>query len=113
MSIVYTLDIREIKISPQVDDKTDVVVSVGWAYVGSDGERTAAFGGETPFSYTPGDPFTPYEDLTKDQVEKWVIDSWGEDQLKAYQDTISDQLSVRTIVSPWSVTTQDPEPISD
>lgn len=48
----------------------NVVVTAGWRCNGSLGEHSATAYGSVSFS-APGDPFTPFEDLTQAQVLGW------------------------------------------
>lgn len=101
MAITYTLNITEMQVVPQAEGQTDVVVNVGWAYVGSDGTNTAAFGGTTPVTYTQGSAFTPYAELTQEQVAGWVLAAWGPEQTEMQQQAIAKHLKVRNAPLPW------------
>lgn len=71
---------------PQEDGHTDVVLTAHWQCVGTDPNgkhNTAQDGalieipviscvyGATTFTYDPQSPFTPYQDLTQEQVLNW------------------------------------------
>jgi len=101
MAITYTLKITDIRVSPQANGQTDVVTSVGWAYVGTDGANTAAFGGTTDITYTQGNPFVPYSQLTQDQVVGWVLGAWTPDQTQERQAAIAEQLNAVPATPPW------------
>lgn len=59
---------------PVEGDLTNVVVTAGWRCNGEEqGQNTTAYG-SCSFP-TPGDPFTPYADLTQDQVLGWCWDN--------------------------------------
>ena len=45
MAIIYTLKVTEMVCAPQASGETDVVINVGWAYLGTDGTNTGSFGG--------------------------------------------------------------------
>jgi hypothetical protein len=102
MAITYTLNVTQIMVAPQLDGETDVVVKVGWVYVGNDGTNTAAFGGSTDIVYDPKDPFVPYADLTPAEVEEWVLAAWPPEQLQAQQDAIAAQLATPALPLPWN-----------
>jgi len=57
--------------------QTNVVVKVHWKVSGSDANNNGYCQKNTSFTYAPGDPFTPYADLTETQVLGWVQDSLG------------------------------------
>lgn len=72
MAITYTWDITNIRKAPQLEGMTDVLVHVRWTKTGTDENgTTGVFQGATPLSPPSGD-FTPYEELTKEQVLGWV-----------------------------------------
>lgn len=108
MTITYALNITELQVAPQAEDQTDVVINVGWAYVGTDGTNSASFGGTTALTYTQGNPFTPYNQLTMEQVSGWVLGAWTPDQTAAQQDAIAAQLALVSPPLPWA----PPEPAS-
>jgi len=101
MPITYSIKINQIDVKPMDGAVENIVVCVHWAYIGSDETNSAGFGGSTNFSYTQGDPFTPYADLTEDQVKGWVSGSFSEDQLALMQNAINQQLEVTPRKFPW------------
>jgi len=74
MATMIDWTISQLDCKPQEDGETDVVVTAHYQCTGVDGDYTAQVYGTAGFTYTPGDPFTPYADLTQDQVLNWV---WG------------------------------------
>ena len=72
MAVTYTWDITDIKKASQLDGLTDVVVHIRWKKTGTDEKGTTGeFVGATPLTASSGS-FTPYEDLTKEQVLGWI-----------------------------------------
>ena len=63
--------IETLWVKPQEDDHTDVVVTAGWRCNGEDETYTATVYGTASFTLESTDPFTPYEDLTQEQVLDW------------------------------------------
>jgi hypothetical protein len=57
-------------VKPVEGEYTDVVVQADWVCVASEGGFSPYVYGVATFT-TPGDPFTPYQDLTQDQVLEW------------------------------------------
>ena len=57
---------------PQVDGQTDVVVNVLFTVAGIDGQYKANIDGSQECTLTPGQAFTPYDQLTQDQVIGWL-----------------------------------------
>ena len=85
---------------PQVDGQTDVVVNAMWTVTGVDGQYTAEIGGNSQFTITQGEGFTPYADLTEAQVIGWI----PENQIESAQACVQGQLDsmVNPPVSPTS-----------
>ena len=73
---------------PQVDGQTDVVVNAQWTVTGVDGEYTADIGGNSQFTITQGEGFTPYADLTQAQVIGWI----PENQIASAQACVQGQI---------------------
>ena len=56
--------------TPPSADPSECVITAGWRCNGVDGEYTGTVYGTCSFP-GPGDPYTPYADLTQDQVLGW------------------------------------------
>jgi len=68
MTPVWTISALDCK--PQEGDLTDVVITAHWSCTGTQDDKTVSVYATCSFSQ-PGDPFTPYADLTQDQVLGW------------------------------------------
>ena len=79
MSISYTWTVENMSSQVQLDGYTDVVVQVAWSCTGTDGTYFATIPGLTRVTFGGGPDFTPYADLTEEQVLTWVWSS-GVDQ---------------------------------
>lgn len=84
----FTTTITAMYTLTQVEGQTDVVVNAQWQVTGVDGEYTADIGGNSQFTITQGAGFTPYADLTQDQVIGWIPES----QLTSAQQCVQGQL---------------------
>ena len=71
----FTTIITAMDTLPQVDGETNVVVNVLYQVTGVDGEYTANIGGNQPMTIQQGASFTPYADLTEEQVIGWLYPS--------------------------------------
>jgi hypothetical protein len=73
MAIIYTFDPTELDIAPSLDGLTDVVTRVRYNYTGveQDSGVSSLFVGATPVP-APSAGFTPFEDLTEDEVISWL-----------------------------------------
>ena len=57
---------------PEHQGEPNVVISAGWRLNGVDSDYTATAYSSASFTLDPETPFTPYADLTQDQVLGWV-----------------------------------------
>lgn len=96
MANTYRWVITQLTCVPQQYGKTDVVINAAWEEIGSNGAYTASVSGTSFLTYTPGSPFTPYPDLTQDQVIGWVQASLGPEQCAALNASLDQQLSQQT-----------------
>ena len=70
--------IERLLVKPTEGDKTDVVITADWRCNGTDGTYSGTCYGSASFA-PPTGSFTPYEDLTQDQVLGWCFSN-GVDQ---------------------------------
>jgi len=80
MANTYTWVIEAMDCVPQEDGLTDVVMTIHWRQNATDGTYDATVYGTVGVTYTPGSPFTPYADLTRQQVIGWTQDALGTEQ---------------------------------
>jgi hypothetical protein len=102
MATTITWTISQLDCKPQEDGETDVVVTAHWQCTGVDGAYNGQIYGATGFTYTPGNPFTPYDELTQEQVLEWVWDAGvNKDETEAAVETqIQNQINPPIIVPP-------------
>lgn len=72
MATTFNWTVTQMDCYPQAEGETDVVFVVHWTCAGVDGGYTAAIYNTCPVTYTAGTPYTPYADLTQEQVLGWV-----------------------------------------
>jgi hypothetical protein len=105
--ITYTWIIDQLYVYPQADGYTDVVVTAVSSLVGTNGTQGSSVGGiQTTFS-PPTDKFTPYAELTEDEVIGWVINTLGPAGVAQYESIIEQAINVPPPVPvpqplPWS-----------
>jgi len=111
MANTYTWVITAMDAYPQQAGQTDVVFTVHWTLNGTDGNgHNGSVYGTVGVTYTAGEPFTPYAQLTQAQVTGWVTAALGAEQVAAYEANISAQIENQinpTVVSPalpWTST---------
>lgn len=68
-TIVWT--ISQLDCIPQENGHSDVVVTAHWQCTGTSGQYSAQVYGSTSFTLQQGSNFTPYNELTQDQVLGW------------------------------------------
>jgi hypothetical protein len=104
-TITWLIEAMDCK--PQEGDLTDVVITAHWRCNGTDGTLNATVYGTCSFSQPEGD-FTPYEQLTQDQVLGWCWNA-GVDKA-ATESNIDTQIAnqvkppIITPPLPWSAT---------
>lgn len=105
MTITYTWTIDSLPNYPFADGEQNVVFQVNWTLTGTDGTYTASEQGSTGVNYVVGQPYTPYNQLTKEQVLSWVQSAMTSETLALYQKWISDsiqqQKNEEIIPLPW------------
>jgi len=108
MSITYTWTINAMDAYPTYESQTDVVFIVHWTLNGTDGTHNGSVYGTVGVTYEAGSPFTPYADLTQDQVIGWVTSALGAEQVAEYEANVSQQIAdqanppVVTPALPWA-----------
>ena len=108
MSVTNTWIIEQMNCYPQSEGQTDVVFTVHWRVNATDGTYNATSYGTVGVTYMAGLPYTPYADLTQDQVVEWVQGSIGAEQVANIEaglaTNIANQVNppVVTPKLPWS-----------
>lgn len=106
MTTLYSWTINSLPNYPQYEGQTDVVFVVNWTLTGTDGQYTASEQGSVQSIYISGQPFTPYDQLTEEQVLGWVTSSVSEQTLNIYKESIdrniAQQKEIQILPLPWS-----------
>jgi hypothetical protein len=79
---------------PQVGPLTDVVVTAHWCLTGTDGVYVARTQGAVSFALEPDQPFTPYDELTEEQVVGWVQGVFGPAYTQGLEDNITREVEL-------------------
>ncbi len=93
--------IKQLSVKKTEGSLSDVVVAANWSCRASDGTYSAVLTGCTNFA-PPSGEFTPYEDLTQDQVLGWCFAN-GVDQAAIEANVtqqINDQINPPVIAPP-------------
>jgi hypothetical protein len=105
--ITYIWTITQLDCLPTSPEGADYVTTAHWQCNGTDGTYNGSVYSTTAFTVVQGPDFTPYEDLTQDQVLGWIWSSGvDKDSAELAVDTqIQNQINP-PIVSPplpWAV----------
>lgn len=103
MSTTYTWNVNSMECYPQYESQTNVVFNVTWTATGDNGTYIRSVSQKTPVTYTAGSPYTPYAQLTNEQVIGWVQTALGTDGVQAVYASIDDQIlnPVSVYPLPW------------
>jgi hypothetical protein len=88
----YTWKVTSMSVLPQQGGETDVVVIAVYDVAGVQDKTTANMGGVQQFTYTGG-AFTPYQDLTEEQVVGWIQSALGENGVNSIYACIDGQIN--------------------
>ncbi len=72
MATEITWLVGQLDCVPQTAEGADFVVTVHWSCNGVDGDYVGSVYSTCSFSVVQGEAFTPYDQLTQDQVLGWV-----------------------------------------
>jgi hypothetical protein len=107
MATTINWNIVQLNCYPDKDGLTDVVFTVHWDCTGVDGEYNGRVYGSCGVTLDPEAPYTPYEDLTQDQVLDWVWASVDKDETETSVQAQIESQKNPTVVTPplpWSST---------
>lgn len=92
MAITYTWSVVQMDCYPEYEQEADVVFNVHWTMNGVDGEYTGSVYGSQSLTLDSGSTFTPYADLTEEQVVGWVKAAMGEEQVLSLEANVAHQI---------------------
>ena len=115
MAVSYFWTINPLEAYPTASGESDVVFTAHWQLHATEEVDGTTYNaqsiGTQGLTYTSGSAFTPFEELTLEQVQGWVENAMGTgsvDNMKAGLATqIANQINppVVTLQSPWLTTT--------
>ena len=85
---------------PEEAGQTDVVFQVNWQCQAIDGTYQANSFGSVPVTYQAGTPFTPYDQLTQEQVWGWINPSINRPEVEANLQLLIDAEKNPAVVTP-------------
>lgn len=84
-------------------DLNDIVITIHWRYAATKDEVSTDTYGATAIPLPTGEDFTPYEELTKEQVVGWLEATLDVEEM---QQNLESQLDL--LINPTNVTLQPP-----
>jgi hypothetical protein len=95
MAVAYTWSVLNMDAYPQQDGFQNVVCTIHWVCNGIDNGLTGTSPGATGVALDPAQPFTPYNQLTQDQVLSWVFASLGEQGVANVESDVAAQIAYK------------------
>jgi len=71
-TISYTWRIEQLEVAPEEGELTDVVHTIHWRLLATDGDHTVDTYGSVPLGLPDSSDFTNYPDLTSEIVTAWL-----------------------------------------
>jgi hypothetical protein len=97
----FNWEISQLNCYPQAEGQTDVVFTVHWRLTGTDGTYSGTVYSTCGVTYVAGTPYTPYANLTQNQVLQWIWASGvDKDSAEAAVQTQIDNAKNPPVVSP-------------
>ncbi len=104
MAVVNTWNVVQMDAYPEFEGETDCVFNVHWTLTGEEDGYTGSVYGSVGVTLDPESPFTPYANLTLEQVVGWVKDALGEETVAAMEanvaQQIQDQINPKVVTPP-------------
>lgn len=89
-------DVLTLTCYPEFQGEADVVFNVGWSVSATEtvGEQTYTgyVSNNIDLELDPETPFTPYNELTKEQVIGWVKNALGQESVSLYEANVMQQI---------------------
>lgn len=107
MTITYNWEFPTLRVKLSQTNLQNVVYLVDWVYSGKNiaGNQVSSYGQVTVSAPDPA-KFTPFEQLTKAQVQGWVENVLGQERIDAMKNSIARQL--QEITAPTEAARQSP-----
>jgi len=101
MATTFTWSVTQMDCYPQTEGQTDVVFCCHWRLTGTDGIYSGTVYSTCGVTYEAGTPYTPYANLTQDQVLGWIWASGvDKDSAEAAVQTQIDNQITPPVISP-------------
>ena len=107
MDINYDWNFNPLESYPTASGETDVVFMVHWQLYATTGSYKASNIGTQVVIYESGSSFVPFNELTKEIVQTWIVSSMGETRINqmtaSLEQNILNQINPPILVqqAPW------------
>ena len=115
---VFTLTITDMMAYPEYQGNPNYVYQINWSYKGDDGTFSTAMSGSTNVPESDPQSFTPYNELTKEQVEAWIQEYTDPAIWPDFESKISGWITAQytppvvTPPLPWTQESTEPAPVT-
>lgn len=92
MATTYNWNIVQMDAYPEKNGLMDVVFQVHWTLVGTDNTFIGTVYGSCDVTLDESVTYTPYNELTHEQVVGWVIETLGAEQVTSLETNIATQI---------------------
>ena len=106
--ITYSWTITALNSYPEYQGEQDVVFTIFATYTGTDGTYSSSVEVAQALVLSNSSTYTPYADLTENQVLGWLTQALGPQQIQQMQSTIAAQITADNqppfvqLPLPWS-----------
>lgn len=107
--ITYTWDFPSLEVNLVAGQLNKVVTTVHWTLTAVDGEHSAYVYGSLGVPEPTPEEFVEYENLTRDQVESWVVATMEQEEegrVQSLKDNLAAQ--IETLKAPKTATLNAP-----
>jgi hypothetical protein len=110
MAITSTWNVVSMDLYPEKDGEKDVVFTIHWTLTATEDIYNGSVYGSVGVPLNTTGKFTPYADLTLDEVVGWVKEALGEEQIAEYETSVAAQIEnqknppVIVLPLPWVTT---------
>lgn len=107
MTITYQWTIQQMDCVPEIQGDIDFVVVAHWTVQATDGTYSSSAYGTQGFTYDGSKNFTPFNELTQEQVVGWVQEGMGAEAVAALEASLDQQIAdqinppIVTPALPW------------
>jgi hypothetical protein len=105
MTIIYSKQIVSLQCYVEIDGESDVVFTINWNLIGNEDVYSSSLPCATSLTYTAGQTFIPYAELTEEQVLTWINEYTTPEWMTSYENTIASNIEQQKLVVkpplPW------------